>query len=238
MTDTDTRAALDAAILRVVHTATRDGIGIDASNVLDSRPSTITDARVAELHAAITAHVDAEVTRRLAAAPSVEEAIAASVDGAFKYGQASTLKHAHLLTITPDWTVPILRAAITADRDRAIREHDATWQAHDLERDTEVARWQGEAHALVRAVKSIAAAVGAPDVEGGDGWAERAAAVIGKATRPTPDEARRLVGEFAGAHGAMVAHLAGMTGPESGEDVAARAESTRTALLRALGVEA
>ena len=55
---------------------------------------------------------------------------------------------------------------------------------------------------------------------------------------PTPDEARRLVGEFAGAHGAMVAHLAGMTGPESGEDVAARVESTRAALLRALGVEA
>ena len=54
---------------------------------------------------------------------------------------------------------------------------------------------------------------------------------------PTPDEARRLVGEFAGAHGAMVAHLAGMTGPESGEDVAARTESARTALLRALGVE-
>lgn len=63
---------------------------------------------------------------------------------------------------------------------------------------------------------------------------ERAA----REARPTPDEARRLVSEFGGAHGAMVAHLAGMTGPESGEDVAARTESARTALLRALGVEA
>ena len=61
MTDTDTRAALDAAILKY-------GGDAAASYEFHARPP---DDR--DLNAAITAHVEAEVTRRLAAADSVDE---------------------------------------------------------------------------------------------------------------------------------------------------------------------
>lgn len=62
----------------------------------------------------------ADLQSRLVTAPAIEEAITAAVDGAFKYGEASALKHAHLLTITPNWTVPILRAAIARDKAAAV----------------------------------------------------------------------------------------------------------------------
>ena len=191
MTTTDTRAALDAAILKY---------GGDAATSYEfhARPP---DDR--DLNAAITAHVEAEVTRRLAAAPGVETALAAY--GAAVYDLGYVLHRPDrdaVLRPIKDAAEATLRAAIAADRERAVEaaEHAAFIRCRDAVR----------AHP--------------------DGW--------GLIARPTPDEARRLVGEFAGAHGAMVAHLAGMIGPESGEDVAARTESARTALLRALGVEA
>jgi hypothetical protein len=57
--------------------------------------------------------------------------------------------------------------------------------------------------------------------------------------RPTPDEARRLVAEFAGAHGAWMAHLFGAAEMVSATgDCEERTAAARTALLRALGVEA
>lgn len=225
---TDTRAALDAATARIADVWTSF---MRARKVHPSAPIELADwmaprELTAALDRAITAHVDAEVARRLAVAPSVEEAMYALVCVAFDNGVASTRDGPLPNEAGGRDARASLRAAIAADRERAIRDRDATWQAHDLERDAEVARWQGEAHALVRAIKSIAAAVGAPEVPSGDGWAERVAmVVIGKAARPTPDEARRLVMEYANA---VNCNWATDDHPWS----------ARTALLRALGVEA
>lgn len=51
-------ADVEAAIARVVAVATRDGIGIDASNVLSSRPSVATDAARGDLRAAIARAIE------------------------------------------------------------------------------------------------------------------------------------------------------------------------------------
>ena len=75
----------------------------------------------------------------------------------------------------------------------------------------------GREHALVRALKSIAVAVGAPDVPSGDGWAERVAAVIGAIAA----DRERAVGEARW-------HLS----------TVAKEVEKLAALLRALGVEA
>ncbi len=186
MTDTDTRAALDAAIddWRRLRGLTYLTGGAQAAQAARDR-----------VDRAITAHVEAEVARRLAAAPGVEEAIEMLGDTCYERGHvhAGGLPDDSVRSIDRDAAEATLRAAIAADRERAVEAGSLT--------------------ALDEFRKLLPKYV-------------------------MPDEARRLVGEFAGAHGAMVAHLAGMTGPESGEDVAARTESARAALLRALGVEA
>lgn len=158
-----------------------------------------------------------------------------------------------------------LRAAIAADKAQAVRDQDTTWQAHDLERDAEVARWQHEAHVLVQAIKSIALTAGVDDVPNGDGWAERTAAAVNAAitrtksqldeveaaafirgrdavrkypdgwglmSRPTPDEARRLIDAAIAGYWDRPEHVGPADLPHKHDHPAI------AALLRALGVEA
>ena len=244
MTTNTTRAVLDAAIDKFARAA------IDDANALGA-PDEFAAAKAAwaAIAPAITAHVEAEVTRRLAAAPGVEEALTAYGTAVYDLGYVLHRpdRDAKLRPIK-DAAEATLRAALAADRERAVAEARPTPSAPKsgyytyavrvvitdgitLTRETDVSGlWSPELESFAgRMLVDLAR----PITE-----AERAAPQAAPMARPTPDEARRLVGEFAGAHGAMVAHLAGMPGPESGEDVAARTESARTALLRALGVEA
>jgi hypothetical protein len=109
-----------------------------------------------------------------------------------------------------------LLAAIAADRARAVAE------AVDLD-------------AIALAADLIGRHL-APTSDVARGAVARLEAMLaGKPARPTPDEARRLVEEAIGAGMALACH-----GDWSDEQRAvdrARADSARTALLRALGVE-
>lgn len=143
------------------------------------------------LLAAIAAHVEAEVARRLAAAPGVEEAIFRHDDATYWRGY----RHGGG-KVPPDWEdVPrddfTLRAAIAADRARAVAE--ATDGAVRAERFADTvcslvgARDHGRGGQTVDAgtARMYADAV------------VRIGAIIARdKTRPTPDEARRLVEAF------------------------------------------
>lgn len=120
----------------------------------------------------------AEHAQQPASVPGVEEAIRAVQMRSFEYGGAVDARPVEA-------SYDALRAAIAqATHDlhatvaRAIHDQDTVWQAHNLERDAEVARWQREAHALVQAIKSIALTAGVDDVPNGDGWAERMTTAI------------------------------------------------------------
>jgi hypothetical protein len=116
------------------------------------------------------------------AVPGVEEAIQAVRMRSFEYGGAADARPVEA-------SYDSLRAAIAqathAAVAQAIHDQNTGWQAHDLERDAEVARWQHEAHVLVQAIKSIALTAGVDDVPNGDGWAERTAAAVNAAITRT-----------------------------------------------------
>lgn len=194
MTDTDTRAAIHAAI--------RD---------LFLGSSTPAVARVT-IDAAITAHVEAEVTRRLAVAPGVETALAAYGTAVYDLGYVLHRPDRDaVLRPIKDTAEATLRAAIAADRERAVRE--AT---------------EPRITASTGVVPVVADAEGrmlGGRREGLDTIYDQVKVPVARdKARPTPDEARRLVDAYgcdAAMHGAL-----GATG------------DTRTALLRALGVQA
>ena len=155
----------------------------------------------------------------------------------------------HVLTAAGD----DLRAAIAADKAAL----DDTWRAHDLERDAEVAQAQAATHEACAALQAICAALHVAPPTGSTYCTEAVAMVLERVAadraraveagisaafatllpgRPTPDEARRLVEEAIGAGMALACH-----GDWSDEQRAvdrAHADAARTALLRALGVEA
>ncbi len=248
---TDTAVALEAAIDALIDAEdidTRATVAAEAGDKAAAEATWATEpialTRRTELRTAIAAHVDAEVARRLAVAPEVE----VEIDSLRPY-------------LTGGATLDYLMAAIAADKAHL----DAEWQAHDRERDAEVARAQADTREATRALLAICATVGAADVPTGDGWCDRVvAAVIERiaadkaraveaesiaaidefrriltapraagvpcpackvAARPAPDEARRLVMEYANA-----VHCNRATDDSPW--------SARTALLRALGVEA
>ena len=194
MTDTDTRAALDAAI--------DEWIRLRGLSYLTGGAQAAQTAR-GQVDRAITAHVEAEVARRLAVADSVD----AGPDG--------------LAEVEAEQVASIerLRAAIAADRERAVAE--ATDGAVQGERF---------AAAICRLVGARETGAGGQTVDACTASlyanaAKRIDRMIARdKARPTPDEARRLVDAYgcdAAMHGAL-----GATG------------DTRTALLRALGVQA
>ena len=220
-TDTDTAAALEAAI---------DAIACRRCDSDDPIGSTDRSA----LHRAITAHVEAEVARRLAPNlelwrwkchdETIEQAIERLVRERNEYAEKLCERNVALV-MAPDVEAAIaqivactdlmdnagsarareaLRAAIAADRARAV-------EAEATRRDAEIFG--------LRARLAIVAEI-----------AEEAIS-----SAPTPDEARRLVEEAIGAGMALACH-----GDWSDEQRAvdrAHADSARTALLRALGVE-
>lgn len=195
----------------------------------------------------------------------IEEAIQAVQLRSFEHGGAPDARPVEA-------SYDALRAAIAqATHDlhatvaRAIHDQDTTWQAHNLERDAEVARWQREAHALVQAIKSIALTAGVDDVPNGAGWAERTAAAVNAAitraktqldeveaaafirgrdavrkypdgwglmSRPTPDEARRLIDAAIAGYWDRPEHVGPADLPHKYDHPAV------AALLRTLGVKA
>lgn len=229
-TDThDTAAALEAAI---------DAHGANASG-----------ARAA-LHRAITAHVEAEVARRLAVAPDVEAAI----------GDLRANAHTHavgaLAMADVDECHAALLAAIAADKARAV-EAESIAAIDEFRRILTAPRAAGvpcpvckvarptpdEARSIGRVAEHLRGL--AAEVEPSrmaDGFeADRMRLLAHRlrqvaALMPDSDEARRLVEEAIGAGMALACH-----GDWSDEQRAvdrAHADSARTALLRALGVEA
>mgnify|MGYP003425242226 CR=1 FL=1 len=188
MTDTDTRAALDAAI--------DEWIRLRGLSYLTGGAQAAQTAR-GQVDRAITAHVEAEVARRLAVAPGVEEAIRTFALGAYSPGEPSapdSLAAAQIwIEIEAYGHAAALRAAIAADRERAVEAGSLT--------------------ALDEFRKLLPKYV-------------------------TPDEARRLVDALSDAAydaGVAVERRAGDGWRESVEK---KRDDTRTALLRALGVEA
>lgn len=106
MSDTDTRTTLEGTI----------------SAALLSGKGTLRDA--------ITAHVEAEVARRLAVAPSVEEAMYALVCVAFDNGVASTRDGPLPNEAGGRDARATLRAAIAADRERAVADARPAHRRH------------------------------------------------------------------------------------------------------------
>ena len=220
MTTTDTRAALDAAILKY---------GGDAATSYEfhARPP---DDR--DLNAAITAHVEAEVARRLAVAPSVEEAIEAHGDACYERGHvhAGGLPDDSVRSIDRDAAEATLRAAIAADRERAVAE--ATDGAVQGERF---------AAAICRLVGARETGTGGQTVDACTASlyadaAKRIDRMIARdKARPTPDEARRMINELIGSMAVVGNGLDDSPGVVVAKRIAADA---RAALLRALGVEA
>ena len=229
-TDTDTAAALEAAI---------DAIACRRCDSDDPIGSTDRSA----LHRAITAHVEAEVARRLAVAPDVEAAI---VDYALAaQGDFDTHEEREAL-----------RAAIAADKARAV-EAESIAAIDEFRRILTAPRAAGvpcpvckvarptpdEARSIGRVAEHLRGL--AAEVEPSrmaDGFeADRMRLLAHRlrqvaALMPDSDEARRLVEEAIGAGMALACH-----GDWSDEQRAvdrAHADSARTALLRALGVEA
>ena len=184
---------------------------IDDANALGA-PDEFAAAKAAwaAISPAITAHVEAEVTRRLAAAPSVDEAIRRY--GVQAAGGADTTA-----------AEASLRAAIAAERERV------------------------PVGAPLGAVVDAVLWAVAQCHDGSDLWAhmkrdpdafrrEVARVLSGKIRNsPTPDEARRLVDAYDTA--IRLAERAVTSGTITG-DHTMRQVAARTALLRALGVEA
>ena len=225
MTTTDTRAALEAAI------------DAYATAAIANAGAALTDAWAAiawaAISSAITAHVAAEVARALACAPEVEEAID---DVTVAWWDEATSGVA-------------LRAAIAADKARAVEdllakllagagidEQDRPFLPPGEQVDA-ILRWAQRAGDAYRGMRNVHEQL--HDAHKRIEW-QRA--------RPTPDEARRLVE----AHhldllsiADAVASLHGATGPGLRGHCVAQADklrlaagAARTALLRALGVEA
>ncbi len=228
---TDTRAALDAAIDRIADVwtsfmRTREVHPTAPIELADwMAPKTLTDP----LRTAITAHVEAEVARRLAAAPGVEEAIEMLGDTCYERGHvhAGGLPDDSVRSIDRDAAEATLRAAIAADRGRAVDSATAHMrpmvsreQAAQL-----VARFEESiGHELRRRIDGdrkdlIGALTGGEDAP----------------ARPTPDEARRMINELIGSMAVVGNGLDDSPGAVVAKRIAADA---RTALLRALGVEA
>ena len=243
-TDTDTAAALEAAI---------DAIACRRCDSDDPIGSTDRSA----LHRAITAHVEAEVARRLAVAPDVEAAI----------GDLRANAHTHavgaLAMADVDECHAALLAAIAADKARAV-EAESIAAIDEFRRILTAPRAAGvpcpvckvarptpdEARSIGRVAEHLRGL--AAEVEPSrmaDGFeADRMRLLAHRlrqvaALMPDSDEARRLVEDLAGAQGAWVALLAGNladSGSIAGSEavLTARVTAARTALLRALGVEA
>ena len=223
-TDTDTAEALEAAI---------DAIACRRCDHDDPIGSTDRSA----LHRAIAAHVEAEVARRLAAAPEVEAAI---VDYALAaQGDFDTSEEREAL-----------RAAIAADKARAV-------EAEATRRDAEIfglrARARPTPDEARRLVDEYDRATRNSYVTGGPEAlrAARTALVAAIAPQPQPpaaSEARRSVEALhldllATADTVAALHGAVGTGLRShcvaaADKLRLTATDARTALLRALGVEA
>ncbi len=216
MTDTDTRAALDAAIddWRRLRGLTYLTGGAQAAQAARDR-----------VDRAITAHVEAEVTRRLACAPSVETALAAYGTAVYELGYVLHRPDRDaVLRPVKDTAEATLRAAIAADRERA------------------VAAGRVEVQLLRDALRYVDAWGCVPG--SGTEWLaknnDRVAdglrgALAGSKARPTPDEARRMINELIGSMAVVGNGLDDSPGAVVAKRIAADA---RTALLRALGVEA
>ena len=229
----DTAAALWSAI---------DAYGCDAA----SHGALGKDATTrAAIDRAIAAHVAAEVARALEAAPEVEAAIVDYAHAVQSDFDAHDERNA-------------LRAAIAADKARAVEaaEDAAFIRGRDAVRHNPdgwglIARpTPDEARSIGRVAEHLRGL--AAEVEPSrmaDGFeADRMRLLAHRlrqvaALMPDSDEARRLVEDLAGAQGAWVALLAGNladSGSIAGSEavLAARVTAARTALLRALGVEA
>jgi hypothetical protein len=208
MTATDTRAALDAAILKY---------GGDAAESYEfhARPPGDRD-----LNAAITAHVAAEVARALACAPDVEQWIGGIVSRALR-GCSDNGARADLMR-----EADALRAAIAADKSRAVEASTRyTRPAVSAESAAQlVARFEeSTGHEMRRRIDGDRKALIDALTGGEDAPA-----------RPTPAEARRLVEVF---RASVAAHAQAVAlDPDYATD--AGEPAARAALLRALGVEA
>lgn len=119
---------------------------------LDRRADVMAQPEIGALRTAITSALAAarEAWRReaLEGAAGVEEAIADYTEAAI---MARPHASGHVLTAAGD----DLRAAIAADKAAL----DATWRAHDLERDAEVAQAQAATHEACAALQAICAAL-------------------------------------------------------------------------------
>ncbi len=186
-----------------------------------------------EIDRAITAHVAAEVARALACADSVDEAIEAFDETSAAYGAAKRgfdLAARERAAAAQVASIDRLRAAITADKAQAVEAATAHMrpmvsreQAAHL-----VARFEESiGHELRRRIDGDRKAL-IDALTGGENAPARP--TIDPAIRPTPDEARRLVEALENA-----AFEWGMRRNNDERDVTAAA---RTAILRALGVEA
>jgi hypothetical protein len=245
---TDTAAALWSAI---------DAYGCDAAlHGALGRDATTREA----LDRAITAHVEAEVARRLAPNlelwrwkchdETIEKAIERLVRERNEYAEKLCERNVALV-MAPDVEAAIakygvqaaggadttaaetaLRAAFAADKARAVEAGSRVDVRLLRDALRYVTAWgcvpggseEWKARNQDRVEDELRAAI-KRGLDGGDAQA-----------RPTPDEARRLVEEAIGAGMALACH-----GDWSDEQRAvdrAHADSARTALLRALGVEA
>ncbi|MBL0338302.1 MAG: hypothetical protein IPP67_03760 [Rhodospirillaceae bacterium] len=130
---------------------------------------------IADLRTAITSALAAarEAGRReaLEGAAGVEEAIADYTEAAI---MARPHASGHVLTAAGD----DLRAAIAADKAAL----DATWRAHDLERDAEVAQAQAATHEACAALQAICAALHVTPPTGSTYCAEAVAMVLAALT--------------------------------------------------------
>ena len=260
MTDTDTRAALDAATLALIEAATEEGKAWGLHSLPSGDDSTYADYSRAneargnaedDIKAAITAHVEAEVTRRLACAPSVETALAAYGTAVYELGYVLHRPDRDaVLRPVKDTAEAALRAAIAADRERAV-EFAVDQAAKPMAR--RMAAEIVTTDAMISYVVGGLRVVGLLRVGPGDldavTWTRLAKAidevrrVPADLTRPTPDEARRLVEEYGNAVVACIPAIeAGARGDGDAvnamADVIDRGNKTLAALLRALGVEA
>ena len=136
---------------------------------------------MARMHAAALAAAR-EAGRRevLEGAAGVEEAIADYTEAAI---MARPHASGHVLTAAGD----DLRAAIAADKAAL----DATWRAHDLERDAEVAQAQAATHEACAALQAICAALHVTPSTGSTYCAGAVAMVL---ERVAADKARAMEG--------------------------------------------
>ena len=164
---------------------------------LDRRADVMAQPEIADLRTAITSALAAarEAGRReaLEGAAGVEEAIDSIACRRCGHDDPMTISEADRL-----------RAAIAADKAAL----DATWRAHDLERDAEVAQAQAATHEACAALQAICAALHVTPSTGSTYCAEAVAMVVervaadkaraAKGLRPvlSQADAERLVGDF------------------------------------------